>query len=110
MPASLENPTPDGTRSTRRATWVVGIFVLLTLASALYGAGVKPLLKAGGLIALNSESTDAKKWLHEGLDVSSPDVVAIFTSDELERPRHRVTTTRSSPCSRPSPRTRRSSR
>lgn len=83
MPASLENPTQERAAVTRSARWVVGIFVLLTLASALYGAGVKPLLKAGGLIALHSESTVAKKWLHDGLGVSSPDVVAIFTSDEL---------------------------
>ena len=83
MPASPENQTDERARATRHATRVIGIFVLLTLASALYGAGVKPLLKAGGLIALHSESTVAKKWLHEGLGVSSPDVVAIFTSDEL---------------------------
>lgn len=83
MPASLENQTDERARATRRATRVIGIFVLLTLASALYGAGVKPLLKAGGLIALHSESSEAKKWLHEGLGVSSPDVVAIFTSGEL---------------------------
>jgi RND superfamily putative drug exporter len=62
---------------------VIAFFILLTIGSALYGAGVKPLLKAGGIIALHSDSADAKKWLHEGLDVSSPDVVAILSSDEF---------------------------
>ena len=70
-------------RFSRRATGVIAFFVLLTLVSGLYGAGVKPLLKAGGIIALYSDSADAKKWLHEGLGVSSPDVVAIMSSDEL---------------------------
>lgn len=83
MSASPTDPTHDRTRANRSARFVVGMFVALALISALYGAGVKPLLKAGGLIALHSESTEAKKWLHEGLGVSSPDVVAIFRSEEL---------------------------
>jgi RND superfamily putative drug exporter len=62
---------------------VIGFFTLLTVASALYGAGVKPLLKAGGIIALYSDSADAKEWLHQDLGVSSPDVVAILSSDTL---------------------------
>lgn len=73
------SPSPNP----RRPRVVFALFLLLALVSALYGAGVKPLLKAGGLIALDSESSEAKKWLHEGLGVSSPDVVAIFSSDEL---------------------------
>jgi len=83
MSPSPADSAPDRARPAGRARWVIYLFLLLTLVSALYGAGVKPLLKAGGLIALHSESTDAKKWLHEGLGISSPDVVAIFTSDEL---------------------------
>ncbi len=82
MSASPSDPTNDRARLTRRASWVMGLFVVGGILSALYGAGVKPLLKAGGLIALHSESTEAKKWLKDGLDVSSPDVVAIFTSDK----------------------------
>lgn len=84
MSASPADPTPDRARPTGRASVLIGFFVLLTLISALYGAGVKPLLKAGGIIALHSDSADAKKWLHEGLGVSSPDVVAIFSSDPSE--------------------------
>lgn len=82
MSASPSDPTNDRARLTRRARWVTGLFVVGGILSALYGAGVKPLLKAGGLIALHSESSEAKKSLHEGLAVSSPDVVAIFTSEE----------------------------
>lgn len=66
-----------------RATAAIAFFLVLTLVAGLYGAGVKPLLKAGGIIALDSESADAKAWLHEGLGVSAPDVIAIVTSDEL---------------------------
>jgi hypothetical protein len=82
MSASPTDPTNDRARLTRHARWVMGIFIVGALVAALYGAGVKPLLKAGGLIALHSESTEAKKWLHDGLGVSSPDVVAIFESKE----------------------------
>lgn len=83
MSASPAEPTSDRPRFSRRATGVIAFFVLLTLVSGLYGAGVKPLLKAGGIIALYSDSADAKQWLHEGLGVSSPDVVAIMSSDEF---------------------------
>ncbi len=83
MAASPPESTNDLSRLTRRAAgWVVGLFVLGTLVAALYGAGVQPLLKAGGLIALHSDSSEAKKVLHERLGVSSPDVVALFTSNE----------------------------
>ena len=61
MSASPSDPTNDRDRLTRRASWVTGLFVVGGILSALYGAGVKPLLKAGGLIALHSESTEAKK-------------------------------------------------
>lgn len=83
MSASPSAEAPDRVRTNPRARFVLGLFVVGALISALYGAGVKPLLKAGGLIALHSESTEAKKWLHDDLGVSSPDVVAIFRSDEL---------------------------
>jgi len=83
MSASPAEPTPARARLTRRATGAIAFFVVLTLLSAFYGAGVKPLLKAGGIIALYSDSADARKWLHDGLDVSVPDVVAIVSSDEL---------------------------
>jgi RND superfamily putative drug exporter len=80
-------PTSDGVRPSsillRRATGVIAFFTILTVVAALYGAGVKPLLKAGGIIALHSESAEAKEWLHEGLGVSAPDVIAIVSSDEL---------------------------
>ena len=83
MSANPSNPMHDHAGPSRHAKVVLGLFIVGVLISALYGAGVKPLLKAGGLIALHSESSVAKKWLHEGLGVSSPDVVAIFRSDEL---------------------------
>ncbi len=82
MSASPTDPTNDRARLNQHARVVMAIFIVGALVAALYGAGVKPLLKAGGLIALHSESTEAKKWLHDGLDVSSPDVVAIFESEE----------------------------
>ncbi|HPG28839.1 MAG TPA: hypothetical protein PLW10_24620, partial [Myxococcota bacterium] len=75
--------TPDRSRFRSQAVWVLGFFALLTLASALYGAGVKPLLKAGGIIALHSESAEARDWLQAGLGVASPDVIAVFTSEDL---------------------------
>lgn len=82
MSVDPPDPTNDRVGLTRRATWLVGVFVLGTLVAALYGAGVQPLLKAGGLIALHSESSQAKKLLHDNLGISSPDVVAIFRSEE----------------------------
>jgi RND superfamily putative drug exporter len=66
-----------------RATWALACFAALMLASSLYGAGVKPLLEAGGIIAIDSDSSIAKAWLHDELGVASPDVVAILTSEEL---------------------------
>ena len=60
MPASPSDPTNDRARLTRRAWWMTGLFIAGGILSAVYGAGVKPLLKAGGLIAGNSgESKDA---------------------------------------------------
>lgn len=83
MSASPVRPNADRSQYGRQATWAIAFFVVLALAAALYGAGVKPLLKAGGIIALHSESAEAKQWLHDALGVSSPDVIAIFSSDEL---------------------------
>ncbi|MEZ4332117.1 MAG: MMPL family transporter [Myxococcota bacterium] len=83
MSASPVRPNADRSQYGRQATWAIAFFVALALGAALYGAGVKPLLKAGGIIALHSDSAEAKKWLHDGLGVSSPDVIAIFTSDSL---------------------------
>lgn len=83
MPDRESRPRPDRSTHVDRASWAIAFFVLLAIVSALYGAGVKPLLKAGGIIALESESAIAKRWLHEGLGVSAPDVIAIITSDEL---------------------------
>jgi hypothetical protein len=47
MSASPSDPTSDPTndraRLTRRAAWVMGLFIVGGILSALYGAGVKPL-------------------------------------------------------------------
>jgi len=82
QPTSSE-PTTGRARYTRRATWAIAFFLGLTLAASLYGAGVQPLLKAGGIIALYSDSADAKQWLRQGLGVAAPDIVAILSSDEF---------------------------
>jgi uncharacterized membrane protein YdfJ with MMPL/SSD domain len=66
-----------------RSLWALAGFAVLVLISSLYGAGVKPFLEAGGIISLDSDSAVAKAWLGNELGISSPDVVAILTSEEL---------------------------
>lgn len=83
MSDSPDRPESDRSKHGAAANSVIAFFLLLTLVSVFYGIGVQPLLKAGGIIAIDSDSAQAKQWLREGLGVSSPDLIVTFTSEEL---------------------------
>jgi RND superfamily putative drug exporter len=72
----------DGS-SIRRSRLVVGLFIAAALLGGSYGLGVQSVLKAGGLVDAGSDSSRARGWLHEALEISQPDIVAVFSSSDL---------------------------
>ena len=79
-------PAPGSSSAfTRIARWVAmrprgvsAVFLVLLIASGVYGASVSSLLQAGGLDVPGAEYDRASQLLTEHLGVGAPDLIAIL--------------------------------
>ena len=88
-PAQALRPADSDSAYERLALWLaahrraVGVgFLLVAVASGIYGAPVASKLRSVGLESPGSESTRAADLLYERLGFGQPDVVAVFHATE----------------------------
>src|SRR5215204_5238587 len=72
-----------GRFAVRRRWWIVGAWAVLILAALPFAPQLPGALSAGGFILDDLESAQAKRLLHDELDVEPSAFVLVYTSDAL---------------------------
>src|SRR5215203_2612228 len=72
-----------GRSALRRRWWIVAAWAVLILAALPFAPQLPGALSAGGFILEDLESAQAKRLLHDELDVEPSAFVLVYTSDAL---------------------------